>query len=264
MGFFDFVYELPDWGLFFFCIASVCLLSLVAFTLMQCLRRIFPERRGANIVNTMLSGILLPTGMVIAFVAADVWQLDAQGRTAVAQEASAVSDALRVVRHLNPTIRDPLRAQLRGYIATTIDQEWPLMGKGESSLDAEDHLEALVVAAVRLEANAQNVAQMLAAQELRRYVGKIEQARDQRLRVSLSRVGASKWLAVFILLFVSACVLIELHIVHPRPLWISMGLFSVGFGVTIFLISAYDRPFTGRTIIEPESLVVLLVRPADQ
>lgn len=264
MGFFDFVYELPDWGLFLFSIASVCVLCLVALALMQSLRLVFPERRGANIVNTMLSGILLPTGMVIAFVAADVWQLNAQGKAAVAQEAAAVSDSLRVVRHLDPNIRDPLRAELHGYIATAIDEEWPLMGKGESSIDAEDHLDALVAASVRLEANAQNVSQMLAAQELRRYVGKIEQARDQRLQVSLSRVGASKWLAVFILLLVSACVLIELHIIHRRPLWISMGLFSVGFGVTIFLISAYDRPFTGRTVIEPESMLLLLVRPADQ
>lgn len=262
--FFDFVYDLPDWGLFLFSIASVCVLCLVALALMQSLRALFPARSSANIVNTMLSGILLPTGMVIAFVAADVWQLDAQGRTAVAQEAAAVSDSLRVVRHLEPRVRDPLREKLHAYIATTVDQEWPMMGRGENSLDAEDHLDALVVGAVHLEANAQNASQMLAGQELRRYVGRIEQARDQRLHVSLSRVGASKWLAVFILLFVSACVLIELHIAHRRPLWISMGLFSVGFGVAIFLISAYDRPFTGRSIIEPESLLMLMVRPADQ
>ncbi|MBV6271981.1 DUF4239 domain-containing protein [Alcaligenaceae bacterium CGII-47] len=264
MGFFDFAYDLPDWGLFLFSISSVGLLCLVALILMQSLRVLFPDRRGANIVNTMLSGILLPVGMVITFVAADVWQLDARGQAAVEQEAAAVSDAMRVVRHLEPTERDALRAKIHGYIATTIDQEWPLMGVGESSLDVEDHLEGLVVAAVRLEAHAQSVSQMLAAQELRRYVGKIEEARDLRLRVSLSRVGASKWLAVFILLFVSACVLIELHIVHRRPMWIAMGLFSIGFGVTIFLISAYDRPFTGRTIIEPKSLLLLMVRPADQ
>lgn len=264
MGLFDFVYELPEWGLFLFSIASVCVLCLIALALMRSLRMLFPEQRGANIVSTMLSGILLPTGMVIAFVAADVWQLDIQGKTAVEQEASAVSDSLRVVRHLPPEIRDPLRAEINAYITTTIDQEWPLMGKGENSLVAEDHLDELVVASVRLEANAQNISQMLAAQELRRYVGKIEAARDVRLQVSLSRVGASKWLAVFILLFVSACVLIELHIIHRRPMWIAMGLFSVGFGVTIFLISAYDRPFTGHTIIEPESMLLLMVRPADQ
>jgi hypothetical protein len=260
MALYDWIFYLSDLALFFFSIASVAVVGLVAMAIMAITHRIFPNTKGTTMVSTMLSGILLPTGMVIAFVAADVWQNDEKGRVAVEQEATAVSDSIRVTKHLSPEPAAKIKKLIQDYVESAMADEWPRMAESQYSDETEMALENLMVAAVRLEARAADFAESIAGQELRRYTTRIELARDSRLRVSETRIRTPKWVAVWILLFVSACVLAELHLHHRRPLLIAMSLFSLGFGVTIFLISAYDRPFTGRTIIEPFALQNALVR----
>ncbi|MER1967173.1 hypothetical protein [Castellaniella sp. GW247-6E4] len=260
MPLFEFVYQLPDWALFVLSVVEVGVIGACSIGLMRLLRRIWPERHGANLVSTMLSGILLPTGMVIAFVAADVWQTDAKGRNAVEQEAIAVSDTLRIARFLAPEAREAVLSDINRYIREVVEEEWPLMARGQASDTAESLLEALVVTSVSVEGSVQEFSQRRAAQELRRYVLEIERARNQRLIVSHQHVSITKWFAVLMLLFVSACVMAELHMAHKRPMYVSMGLFSLGFGATLFLISAYDGPFKGTSNIEPISLTVMLLK----
>lgn len=260
MPLFDFMYELPDWAVFIVSVVEVTLISLCALVLTRMLRRVWPERHGANLVTTMLSGILLPTGMVIAFVAADVWQTDAKGRNAVEQEAIAVSDTLRVTHFFAPETRELVLADINNYIREVVEEEWRLMAQGQSSEKAESLLEALVLTSVRIESGTDDFGQRRAAQELRRYTLDIERARNQRLLASHLRVSPTKWFTVLMLLFVSACVMVELHFGHRRALYVSMGLFSLGFGTTLFLISAYDAPFMGRSNIEPSSLAVMLLK----
>lgn len=258
---FDFMYDLPEWAMFAVCVLLVGCLSAAALILMRGLRRLWPPAaHGPNMVNTMLSGILLPTGIVIAFVASDIWQQDAKGRTAVEQEAIAVADTLRVAKFLPAEMREQVTGVLDDYIREVIENEWPLMGDGRSSQIAEDQLETLMVASVRIEAGTDQLGLRRAAESLRRYTTDIENARNQRLLVSHSRVMPTKWVAVLVLLFVAACVLSELHMGHRRPLALSLALFSLGFGATLYLVASFDRPFTGTTIIEPTSLSVLLIR----
>lgn len=258
---FDFIYDLPEWLMFVVCVLLVGCLSLAAVALMTALRRLWPTGpHGANMIDTMLSGILLPTGIVIAFVASDIWQQDTKGRTAVEQEAIAVADALRISKFLPADLREQVTGVLDDYIREVVGNEWALMGEGQASQIAEDQLESLVVISVRIEAGTDQIGLQRAAESLRRYTSNIESARNQRLLVSHARVKTTKWVTVLVMLFVAACVLSELHRTRRRPLCLALGLFSLAFGATLYLITSYDRPFTGTTIIEPTSLSVLLVR----
>ena len=255
------MYDLPEWAMFAVCVLLVGCLSVTALALMVALRRLWPPgARRPNMVSTMLSGILLPTGIVIAFVASDIWQQDAKGRTAVEQEAIAVADTLRIVKFLPADLREQVTGVLDGYIREVIEHEWPLMGDGRASQIPEDQLETLMVISVRIEAGTDQIVLQRAAEALRRYTTDIENARNQRLLASHGRVLPTKWVAVLVLLFVAACVLSELHMSHRRPLALSLALFSLGFGATLYLVASFGRPFTGTTIIEPTSLSVLLVR----
>lgn len=260
MNLYEQLFHLTDLGLFFVCICGVSAISLAAIGVMTLTRYIFPNTRGTAIVATMLSGILLPTGMVIAFVASDVWKNDERGRIAVEQEATAVSDSIRITKHLAVHAAAPIKERIRLYVQAAVNDEWPLMSEGRYSELTELALDDLMVAAVRMEVDADNFGEAIAGQELRKYVTRIEIARDTRLRIAETRIRAPKWLAVFILLFVSACVIAELHLNFRRALVISISLFSLGFGVTIFLISSYDRPFTGRASIQPLALKQVVMR----
>ncbi|GAA0772996.1 hypothetical protein ABRZ04_07440 [Castellaniella ginsengisoli] len=258
---FDFMYDLPEWAMFAACVLLVGGLSVAALILMIVFRRLWPPAPHAyTMVSTMLSGILLPTGIVLAFVASDIWQQDAKGRTAVEQEAIAVADTLRIAKFLPVELREQVTGVLDDYIREVIEIEWPLMGDGRASQVAEDQLETLMILSVEIESGTSQLALRRAAEELRRYATDIENARNQRLLVAQGRVLPTKWAALLVLLFTAACVLSELHLNHRRPLILSMALFSLGFGATLYMIASFDRPFTGTTVIEPTSLSVLLVR----
>lgn len=260
MSLYDAVFELSDFWLFFVCVFGVWLLTMLAAALMAGLMVLIPHR-GIPMVGTMLTGILLPTGMVLTFVASDVWQTDAAGRAAVANEASAISDSLRVAKYLPFELSEPIRAAIQDYTYSVVRDEWPMLGRGDVNSDSEYYLEDLMVKAVQLQSNQPaNSSLAIAGQELRRYVTRIELARDERLRVADTQVRMPKWASVFVMLFVSACVLAELHIMSRRSLAVVTTLFAFGFGVTIYLIAAYDRPFIGQSMISPQPLERALTR----
>ncbi|MFV0283829.1 MAG: hypothetical protein ACK5JE_08590 [Castellaniella sp.] len=258
---FNFMYDLSEWAMFTVCVLLIGALTVIALGVMSALHRLWPPvAHGPSMVSTMLSGILLPTGIVIAFVASDIWQQEAKGRIAVEQEAIAVADALRVAQRLPVELREQVTGGLDDYIREVVENEWPLMSKGGSSRVAEDQLETLGIIAAKIGTQSRSPDLHRAAETLWRYMTDIEKARNQRLLVSHSQVASSKWFAMLVLLFVAACVLCELHLGQRRPLALSMTLFSLGFGATLYLIASFDRPFTGSTIIEPTPLSVLLIR----
>ena len=258
---FDFMYDLPEWAMFTSCVLMVGGISAAALILMMALHRLWPPRaNGPGMISTMLSGILLPTGLVIAFVASDIWQHDAEGRTAVEQEAMAVSDSLRIAKLLPPDLQLQVTGVLNDYILEVIENEWPLMSEGRSSQVAEEQLQALMATSVSLEVEHPEIQMQRVSEALRRYTMDIERARNQRLLVSQDHVLTTKWVAVLVLLFVAACVVSELHLGQRRPLTLSLLLFSLGFGATLYLIASFDRPFTGNTVIEPTTLSTMLVR----
>ncbi|MGB6241227.1 MAG: hypothetical protein WBF69_01965 [Castellaniella sp.] len=259
---FEFIHLLPAWLKFVACVLFVGLITVAALGMMSALRRFWPPGpHGHNMVATMLSGILVPTGMVVALVAADIWQQDAKGHAAVEHEASAVIDVLRVAKFLPGDQRENVTGLTDDYIREVVENEWPIMSSGRWSPAAEDLLEALVVASVQIEAAADRLGQRRAAEELRRYAHDIERARDDRLLIARSPgIMSAKGTVVLMLLFVAACVLCELHLHQRRSLAIAMLLFSLSFGATLYLIMSFDRPFMGTNQIQPESLSLLLIR----
>jgi type IV secretory pathway ATPase VirB11/archaellum biosynthesis ATPase len=79
-------------------------------------------------------------------------------------------------------------------------------------------------------------------------------ARRQRIVISESSVGAVKWVAI---LFQALCTLIAIAMVHAdnrRACAITVTLFATGAALSMLLIAAYSRPFTGEISVTPELL----------
>ncbi len=181
--------------------------------------------------------------------------------TGQAREVAAVVDVLRIAKFLPGDRRESVTGLIDDYIREVVENEWPFMATGRWSLVAENQLEALIIASVELEASTDQLGVRRAAEELRRYAQNIERARDDRLLIARSPgIMSAKGAVVLMLLFVAACVLCELHLSQRRPLVLSMLLFSLSFGATLYLIVSFDRPFMGTNQIQPESLSLLLIR----
>ena len=79
-------------------------------------------------------------------------------------------------------------------------------------------------------------------------------ARRQRIVISEYAVGEVKWLGI---LLQGLCTLVAIAMVHSDnrlACAIAMVLFATGIALSLLLIAAYSRPFTGEISVRPDLL----------
>ena len=93
--------------------------------------------------------------------------------------------------------------------------------------------------------NAADEMQRTAQREIINDLHRALDARRQRIVVSNSSVSSVKWAAI---LLQSLCALIAIAMVHSDnklTCAIALAIFATGIAVSVLLIAAYSRPFTG-------------------
>ncbi len=215
----------------------------------------------ARAFKALSPGMLPPLGILfglfVAFTAAQVWNDTDRANTAVIREASA----LRAVVILAASFPGEPEAHLRGliqrYIEEATTQEWPMMAERTVTLTIAPQplAEALQLT---LALNPSSRGQENAQREIVTALENALEARRQRIIVSRSQVNLVKWSC---LLVQAICMLLAVAMVHSdnrRTAGIAMGLFASGVAVSVFLILAHDRPFTGEISVGPQPLLQVL------
>lgn len=215
MSWFGFLYNISNSLLYFVCLCGILLLSLAAAGLTQLVRNWHPPLGNSTIVTTLLTGLLVPTGMVLAAIANDVWHAEQRGHEAVGQEAVALSnlmhEAIRGASDHGRAVIDSARI----YARTALEREWPMMNEGNASAETTAALDALEdMVALHIESNA--ILGHARGAMLQRYLNQIDAARDTRLSVARYKVDSTKWWTLLTLLAVGAFVVAELHRNHRR------------------------------------------------
>ena len=212
------------------------------------------DRRAGACFQGRLPGMLPPLGILfalfIAFTASQVWNDTDRANTAVSGEASA----LRAVVILAASFPGEPEAQMRRLIHLHIEeaasQEWPKMAQHRANLRIiPGPLAEAVQLALALTPD--NRGQEIAQREITTALENALAARRQRIIVSRSEVNLTKWSC---LLVQAICMLIAIAMVHSDnrgAAAITMGLFASGVAVSVLLILAHDRPFTGTISVSP-------------
>ena len=207
-------------------------------------------------------GLLPPLGIIfgllVAFVAAQVWGDVDRANTAVNREASALRGVVLLSRAFPADAQTRLRGLVSRHIQDAQGVEWPAMARRRATLTMippalGEALELTIALPVSSEG------QVAAQREIVSALENALDARRQRILVSESGVDWVKWLA---LILQAACTLAAIALVHSDnrlTARLAMGLFSTAVAVCIFLVVSHDRPFTGQLAVRPTPL--LEVRP---
>ena len=206
----------------------------------------------------MLSPIGVIFGLLVAFLAAQVWGDVDRANTAVNREASA----LRAVVLLSPSFPGEPDARLRQLVREQIHDveavEWPAMARKEVSLKMiSTPLAQALQAALTLAPKGD--AQIAAQREIISALESALEARRQRILASRAEVNWVKWMS---LILQGICILVTIALVHSDnrvSARLALGLFSTAIAVCILLLLSHDRPFTGTLSIKPA--VLLQVQP---
>lgn len=255
MQLYNLLFDIPVFVSWVLCILFFLGMSGVVVLVIRMQRRNSSSPRSSALSHTLISGLLVPIGLNMAFMASDVWRENEKGQAATEKEAGAVSDALRVLKYLPSDINADLRARLAAYVNTAVQDEWPRMGRDLVSEQTESALDVLTINADKIAIEvSQNPYVSSQMGLLNTYLQQVRQARDDRLNVATYHINLQKWLVLLILLSVCMYVIYDIHYHTRSELRKAVVLISLSFASISFLILVNDRPFTGSSIIEPDHL----------
>jgi Protein of unknown function (DUF4239) len=203
-------------------------------------------------------GMLPPLGILFAllvgFIAVEVWNNFDKAKLAVATEASALRAVVLLAGNFPDEQKMRIYALIDRHIEESINREWPAMAHRRatlSTLRANALIEALQdVLSLKPVDDSQRTAQP----EIMKALETAMDARRQRIVVSQSSVGTVKWAGIVLQ---ALCTLVAIAMVHSDnrlACAIAMTLFATGIALSLLLIAAYSRPFTGEISVKPDLL----------
>jgi hypothetical protein len=211
----------------------------------------------AKAFKAVSPGLLPPLGILFAllvgFIAVEVWSNFDKAKAAVATEASALRAVVLLAGTFPEEQRTRVNALVNRHIEEAVQREWPAMAEHRANLSTlpsaliEELHEAL---ALKLTADSQRAAQP----EMVKALHTALDARRQRIVISQSTVGTVKWVGI---LLQGLCALVAVAMVHSDNRLgsaIALTLFATGIALSVLLIAAYSRPFTGENSVAPELL----------
>ena len=216
----------------------------------------------ARAFKAVSPGLLPPLGimfgLLVAFIAAQVWGDLDRANAAVNHEASALRTVVLLSRAFPADAQTRFRALITEHIQEVQEVEWPALARQRATL-------AMIPAALAqaleltLALPTAGEGEVVAQREIVASLDIALDARRQRILVSRAQVNWVKW---FVLLVEAGCMMAGIAMVHSdnrAAARIAMGLFGTASAVCIFLLVAHDRPFAGDFAVSPAPL--LNVRP---
>jgi uncharacterized protein DUF4239 len=220
----------------------------------------------ARAFKAVSPGMLPPLGILFAllvgFIAVEVWNNYDKAKLAVVSEASALRAVILLAGVFPEEQKTRIYALIDRHIEDAINKEWPAMARQQatlSTLRANALIEALQdVLALKPANDSQRTIQPEMVKALQAALD----ARRQRIVVSQSTVGTVKWAGI---LLQAVCTLVAIAMVHSDnrlTCGITLTLFATGIALSLLLIAAYSRPFTGEISVRPDLLKQVLISGA--
>jgi hypothetical protein len=189
-----------------------------------------------------LTPLAVILGLLIAFLAARVWENVGHGNEYVSQEASALSKVLLLAKAFPTDVQAKIREAVAQHVDFVVTQDWPQMALGHADQRAEPVGLTNAMAAL-LSFTPANADQTLAQQ---RAVAALEQAfeaRRNRIRLSQAEIAPTQWAVIIILALLILLTIAAIHIGKPAAMFTTLFIFATAVAVCMILLMENDRPF---------------------
>jgi hypothetical protein len=249
----DWVHNLPIWAMALVVFALTYLVACGILAIVLALAKGERVRIFIGVSPALLSPLGIIFGLMVVFIAAQVWGDIDRARTAVNREASAIRMVALLAHAFPGDSETRLRGLIRRHVDEAVSSEWPDMARQSASLKvAAPALSEGLQLTLDLEPKSQG--QILAQREI---VAGLENAMDaRRLRIIVSRSSVN-WIKWNCLLGMAICMLIAAAMVHCNnrgAAALAVGIFATGVAVSVLLILSHDRPFSGAISVKPDVL----------
>jgi len=233
--------------------AATYLVAAAIFLVVMALAR---DRR-ADAFKAVSPGLLPPMallfGLLVGFLAAQVWSDSGRAQLAVDREASALRSVVLLMEAYPGEPEAQMRVLLRRYIEESVTEEWPAMARGDATLTV---IPVALDRALRLGLNLtpRTEGQKTAQREIVASVQTAFDARRQRIILSESSVNWVKWTGVILVGIFTLIAIAFVQSGNRLAAALALWLFASAMACSLVLIASQDRPFSGEFRIRPDLL----------
>lgn len=207
----------------------------------------------------MLTPLAVVFGLIVGFLAAQVWSDSDRAAATVTREARALRTIVVLATSFPGAPESRIRALVRDHINDAVNDEWPAMARQEANLATLTATDAEALQLV-LSVPAQTPSQQLVQRELLSALQNALDARRDRIVISLSSINSVKWTVVLLLAALILVTIAMIHCDNRMTTALAMGIFSVGVAACVVLIASHNRPFTGQISVSPKLLTQVMPR----
>lgn len=205
----------------------------------------------------MLTPLAVVFGLIVGFLAAQVWNDAERAVAAVTREARALATVVVLATSFPGPAETRIRALVRDHINDAVNVEWPAMARQQANIATLTGADTNALQLV-LSLPAQAPAQQLVQRELLSAVQNALDARRERIVISLSSINGVKWAVVLVLAALILVTIAMIHCDNRLSAALAMGIFSVGVAGCVVVIASHNRPFTGEISVSPNLLTQVM------
>ena len=208
--------------------------------------------------STIHHAIAIVFGVAAAFAIFLVWEQLDMAQVTTAREAGDVEALYRLATQLPESNRNQLQQQARSYAEAVVDEEWPLLARGQASPDAQSAADKLRESIDEFQPQTM-AEQELYARMLTR-VGELEQNRGLRLLASQEGVPSLIWAAMVLFGIITVAFTYLFGMDNPRLHMVRVALLTVVVALSLYTIHTIEYPFAPGVQVGPEAFERVLDR----
>lgn len=216
-------------------------------------RRVVPHKmlgEHTDLTAAIFEAVGMAYTVILAFMVVVSWQNFDRTSTHVETEANEVVDLYRDSAAFSPDFGEKVRVVLREYYDLVVNEEWPLLAKGQESAKAQEALRKAWALYVSYEPQSEKEKIFFAES-----VANLNDLREaRRLRIMDSRTGINSVLW-FILVFggiTTICFTFFFAADNFAYNLLLVSILAVIVALVLFTILLFDFPFTGDVKIPVE------------
>ena len=236
----DFFYSLPIWLATLLVLAVALAIGLGSSLGLRVVFRLRPSDEEKEVAINLMQVVAAYIGIMIAFAGVEVWQDFREAENAVHEEASSAAELYRdLTTYGDETMA--ARKDLRVYVSSVVNDEWPLLAHGQLSMRTEVALARLfdTIGKIRPEDDRDSTIYSEVFSNLNELVG----FRRDRLVHSQAGIPILLWTvgligSLFVIAYASVFSPTRLNVIMISGISITLGL------VFLFILTV-DRPFKG-------------------
>ena len=217
----------------------------------------------AQAFKAVLPAVLTPLavvfGLLVGFLAAQVWSEADRASAAVIREASALRTIVVLAGSFPEEREAHIRAFVRRHIQEAVSQEWPAMARQRATLTMLRTSDAEALQVI-LSLVPESDGQAFAKREMAAALQSALDARRQRIDISRSTINWVKWTGVMLPALLILLTIAILHSDNRKAGAIAIAIYSISLAACVVLIASHNRPFTGEISVGPDLLLQVMPR----